>query len=163
MKNCTCCGKEYPDDLEACPIDGHALRRVGGPEFQDEAKAEVAPLDAVSPEEKTFWERMTFRQVAILFIRIQAIGFLFNAAIDLTYLPRYLDFWSYRSSYSEMSGRAKLDLLLLVLRILMNVAVAFALIQHSDKILRWFLKDLVPAPAANRSDAKTGQPPVHSA
>jgi len=89
MKHCTYCGKEYPDELEKCPIDGNHLQRTGEvPETGGSAEAR----DIMSPEEKSFWERMTLKEVAILLIRFQAVWFLFNAAIDATYLPRYLDF-----------------------------------------------------------------------
>ena len=52
MKHCTYYGKEYPDDLEVCPVDGNPLRGAG----------EVQPLSdgvqqrrAISLAEQRFW------------------------------------------------------------------------------------------------------------
>ena len=42
----------------------------------------------ISTEEQRFWERMTFRQFAILIIRVQAVWLLFDAVVEGTYLSR---------------------------------------------------------------------------
>jgi hypothetical protein len=44
MKKCTYCGKEYPDDTNTCPIDGHTL--VGGNAPSERITAEFVPSPA---------------------------------------------------------------------------------------------------------------------
>ena len=87
---------------------------------------------------------MTFRQFAILMIRLQALYLLFYAAVDATYLSRYFTFFSTVSAYSALSPAAKLDLLMLLLRIIAHVAAAIFLIQHGERVLSWLVKDCVP-------------------
>ena len=87
---------------------------------------------------------MTFRQFAILIVRLQAVWLLFYAVVDVTYLPRYLNLSSSVSSYAALSRAGRLDLLLLILRFLLHVAVAVALIQHAEKVLSWLVKDDIP-------------------
>src|SRR6266542_2183773 len=88
MKRCTYCGKEYADEAEVCSTDGMPLERVGA-QTPEHPSPDVQSRDAISPEEQRFWERMTFRQFAILMVRLQALWFLFYAVLDATYLPRY--------------------------------------------------------------------------
>src|SRR6478735_5146488 len=88
MKHCTYCGKEYTDDISNCPIDGKPLQPDGLP-TSDPHPPPVPSRNTISNEERRFWEQMTFKQFAVLMIQLQAIWLLFNAVIDVTYLPRY--------------------------------------------------------------------------
>lgn len=144
MKHCTYCGSPYPDELDVCPADHTPLKRVGEDQAAPTVSNGVQSAETISPEEQRFWERMTFRQFAILIVRLQAVWLLFYAVVDVTYLPRYLNLSSSVSSYAALSRAGRLDLLLLILRFLLHVAVAVALIQHAEKVLSWLVKDDIP-------------------
>ncbi len=113
-----------------------------------------------SPQEIRFWERMTFRQFAVLMIRLQALWLLFNAAIDLTYLPRYLSRWLEGSSYSVVSIELKRELALAIFRIVLHVVAALLVIQHAERLLSWLVKDWVakhpPDPSPEPTAAAAG-------
>jgi hypothetical protein len=84
MKKCTYCGLENPDEAvmcSTCHTEFVAPSQPSPPLPSDE--------HVISPEEQRFWERMTFRQFAILIVRLQAVWLLFYAVIDATYLPGY--------------------------------------------------------------------------
>ena|SRR5882672_7365084 len=141
MKKCTYCGVENPDDAQKCGTCHTALVVPSEPTHPEPSGEFV-----ISPEEQGFWARMTFRQFAILMIKLQAVWMLFYALVDATYLSRYFSFSSTVSSYSALSPGARLDLLMLVLRIIMHVAAAVALIQHAERVLSWLVKDSIPKP-----------------
>src|SRR5437870_5231560 len=112
MKHCPYCGKEYADDAAVCPIDGNPLERVGA-QPTEPPPLDVSSHNAISPAERHFWERMTFRQFAILMVRLQAVWLLFYAVVDVTYLPRY--FVRIRtSSYFPLYTQISLDAFLAV-------------------------------------------------
>jgi hypothetical protein len=137
MKTCPYCGAKYSDELEKCPVDQTALETIGGLKPTVEA---VVPQFAFSPREQQFWERMTFRQFAILIVRLQALWLFFNAVLDVTYVPNYITFHSsaYRSSLLIASG-----LYTLLLRILLNIVAGVLVIQKTEKLLSWMVKDCV--------------------
>lgn len=143
MKHCTYCGKEYPDEIENCPTDGTLLRRVGE-QITNSPVHNIPKCDTLSPEEKRFWERMTFRQFAILMVRLQAMWLLFHAAIDATYLPTYFAKPRGLLSSSPLYTQISLGAFLMILRILLNVAAAIALIQYAERVIGWLVKDLIP-------------------
>ena len=98
----------------------------------------------MSDEERRFWERMTFRQFAILMVRLQAVWFLFYAVLDVTYLPRYFPRPRGSSSYySSLYAQMSLDQFLAIFRIILNAAAAVALIQYAERVLSWLVKDSV--------------------
>ena len=136
MKNCPYCGAKYPDEVENCPIDHHALH------FVEETPVSAQPLEfqeVISPREQQFWNRMTFRQFAILMVRLQALWLFVNAAIDVIYVPRYINF----SDRIYSVAIAKPELFTLLLRMLLNIAVGILIIQKAEKLLSWIVKDLV--------------------
>ena len=140
MKYCTYCGKEYGDDVEVCPIDNNPVQSMnavaGSP-----PPLEVRTSIAITHDEKRFWERMTFRQFAVLMIRLQALWLFFYAAVDATYLPRYL----VRSRLLSNSGARQLDFdsFLALIRIILHIAAGVFLILYAEKVLSWMVKDLV--------------------
>lgn len=161
MKECPNCGLENDDAASLCATCHTALP----------APSECAPIDAgakhtVSPQELRFWERMTFRQFAVLLIRLQAVWLLFYVAVDLTYLPRYLSRWLEGSSYSAVSIELRRELALAVFRIVLHVGAALALIQYAERLLSWLVKDWVakqppnpspePTPAAGGAQERSG-------
>ena len=142
MRKCTYCGLENPDDAQQCQTCHTALAVPSQP-----THPEPNGKCVISPEEHRFWERMTFRQFAILMIRLQALWLLFNAVIDLTYLPRYFPRPSGTSSYySPLYAQMNFDQFLAVFRIILHVAAAVALIQCAEKVLSWLVKDSIPKP-----------------
>jgi hypothetical protein len=145
MKQCSYCGKEYPDDVDVCPVDRTALRSADEPTVSGRSTVSVPIRDEISPEEKRFWERMTFRQFAILMIRLQALWIFFSSGMDLAYLPRYFVASTHVSSSGSLSIFGKTDLLILLFRILIRIAVAVLIIQKAEKILSWLVKDYVPS------------------
>jgi len=160
MKHCNYCGKDFTDEFEMCPIDGRRLVPIADAEVPGEFVPEPIPPYQISPAEKRFWERMTFRQFAILIIRLQSIWMLFNAAVEATYVLGYLDLSSPISTFSLLSSTSKFNLFLLILRIIMHVAAAVFLIQKAEVILSWLVKDSVqeqpPVSDEKMPDAKAG-------
>jgi hypothetical protein len=98
----------------------------------------------MAPEERRFWEQMTFRQFTILFLRLQAVWLLFYAAIDVTYLPPYFARLNGASSYSASSSGARLGFFLALLRVILHVVAALAVIQYSERVVSWFARDWIP-------------------
>lgn len=87
---------------------------------------------------------MTFRQFAVLIIRLQALWLFFNAVLDGTYLPYYIREWTIGGSFTRASPAMQLNSWMLLLRIALNVIGGIALILHTEKLLSWMIKDLVP-------------------
>ena len=144
MKKCTYCGLENSDEAVQC-VTCHTSLTTPSQATKPQPSSEYV----ISPAEQHFWERMTFRQFAILMIRLQALWLLFYAVVDITYLSRYVSFSSTVSSYSALSPEARFDLLMLILRIIMHVAAAVALIQHAERVLSWLVKDSIPKSPPN--------------
>ncbi len=105
--------------------------------------------------EQRYWERMTFRQFAVVIVRLEALLLFFYAALDVTYLPRFAIGMYRASSYYALTPEYRLEMVLAVLRILMNVAAGFALIMYTERILSWLVKDSVSKspPAATPADS----------
>jgi hypothetical protein len=102
--------------------------------------------EEISTAERTLWQQMSFREFFILMLRLQALWLLFNAAMDLTFLIPYL-----AHMFTAASG-LKPDLFWPVMRVILRVAAAFALIQQAGRIATWFVKDwLSGRPAEARS------------
>lgn len=73
---------------------------------------------------------------------------LFNGAIETTYLPRYITRVGSYARWTSMAADAKVDLALMIMRILIHVAAAFALIIYAERLLSWLVKDSVRETAA---------------
>jgi hypothetical protein len=132
MKTCGYCGTENPDEATRCAT---CLTELVAP-----ASAAVPPPETkpVTPlEEQRFWERMTFRQFAALFLRLQALWLLWYAVLDLTYLPQYFG-RSYVGGIYLLPGAFRF-----IVRLLAHVAAAVAVIQYADRILSWLVRDWI--------------------
>lgn len=139
MKYRPYCGKEYSDDVELCAADRYPLK-----------PAEDRPLPQsgeISPQEQRFWDRLTFRQFAIIIVRLQALWLLFNALLELTLLPGY---FNYTTSLLISAVSVRRGFFELLLRILLNVAAAIVLIQKAEKVLSWLVKDYVSEQPSKR-------------
>jgi hypothetical protein len=145
MKKCSYCGFENQDEAVMCATC-HTEFVVQTQPSPPEPRSEYV----ISPEERGFWERMTFRQFAILIVRLQALWLLFYAVLDTTYLPRYFIGLHRASSFAAASPEFRLDLFLLILRIIMHVAAAVAIIQYAERVLSWLVKDSIPKPSPNK-------------
>src|SRR5690348_14043108 len=123
MKRCTYCGKECPDNLEVCPIDGNLLRVVGEAQISRPLSDGIQKSHAISPAEQRFWERVTFREFAILIVRLQALWVLFPVVVELTYLPGYLSTIFPARRFDVLPPDMKHTFYLALLRIALRVAV----------------------------------------
>jgi len=125
MKKCANCGFESPDEALNCPSCSTDAFVSSSPE---------ALGHIISPEEQRFWERMTFRQFAVFFIRLQTLWLIFYAIVDATYLLEYL------TPYPHFTRHA----LLIVLRVGLHLTLAAICIRYADRIVSWFVKDVIP-------------------
>ena len=143
MKQCTYCGKQYPDEVEVCAADAQPLKRVGEERAPQTESVYTHPVQVISPEEQRFWSRMNLRQLALLVLRLQAVLLIVEAAIHATYLPLYFNRAFQYARYSSGSESMKFELFMAILRVLINAGAALALIQYSDRVLSWFVKDWI--------------------
>jgi hypothetical protein len=144
MKKCSYCGLENPDDAVVCATCRTEFVFVIEKQAPAAPSAELPGEYVISSEEQTFWQRMTFRQFAVLFVRLQAIWLFFDAAVEATYLPTYILEFNLASTYTHASPTLRLNSSLLVLRIGLHVIAGFALIFNAEKLLSWMVKDSVP-------------------
>ena len=138
MKKCTYCGLENPDESVECLTCHTSLTRPQA------TKAEPKGNAGISPEEQLFWEKMTFKDFAILMVRLQAVWLLINAVMYATYLPSYFTRARGTLSYEPLYSQISPGLFFAILRIILNVALALALIQYAERLLRWLVKDSIP-------------------
>src|ERR1043165_9512190 len=83
MKTCDYCGRENSDDAAYCFGCGTGFIVSPKPLPSSERQ------HLISLEERRFWEQITFRQFAILLVRLQAVWILFSGLVYATYLPSY--------------------------------------------------------------------------
>ena len=127
MKKCVNCGFESADEAISCPSCNTDTFTSASPE---------ALGHIISPEEQCFWDRMTFRQFAVFTIRLQALWFIFSAVNYATYLTDYLTPYPHFTRYAWM----------MVFRIVLHLAMAIFSIRYADRIVSWFVKDIIPKP-----------------
>jgi hypothetical protein len=143
MKKCSYCGLENPDGAERCTTCQTELAGAGQPQKR--------PVTAT--EEQRFWDRMNFRQFALLYLRIQAVWLLWGGLIDLTYVPNYV-----ARSYSGELHLAPAGFHW-ILRALLHVAAGVALIRYADNFLSWLVRDWIRhQPPSNRPESTVAAP-----
>ena len=158
MKYCPNCQREYPDDAAFCSADGSVLEAGGQPESEEIPAQESNTHNEIPLEEKRLWANMGFRQLLILFIRLQAIWLFFNAAIDTTYLLRYfIHFISLHEPARYLVTTYREEIFWMFVRTMMNVAAGVWLIQKSERFLSWLVKDWV-TPKPSISNQASGEP-----
>jgi hypothetical protein len=135
MKKCANCGFESPDEALSCPSCSTDAFVTTSPE---------ALGHIISPEEQRFWERMTFRQFAVFLIRLQALWLLFYAVVEATYLLPYLTPYQRFTTYA----------LLILLRGALHLALAIICLRYADRIVSWFVKDIIPKSPTKSDDDK---------
>jgi hypothetical protein len=135
MKRCANCGFESPDEAISCPS-------CSTDAFVTSSTEALGHI--ISPAEQSFWERMTFRQFAVFLIRLQALWLLFYAVIDASYLTDYL------IPYARFTPHA----CMIVIRVVLHVALAIICLRYADRIISWFVKDIIPKPPKTLEDEK---------
>jgi len=135
MKKCANCGFESPDEAMSCPSCSTDAFVSTSPE---------ALGHIISPAEERFWERMTFRQFAIFFIRLQSFWLFFYAVIDASYLTDYLMPYVHFTPHAYM----------IVLRVALHLAVGVFCLWYADRIVSWFVKDIIPKSPTTLHDEK---------
>ncbi len=80
---------------------------------------------------------MTFRHFAIFFIRVQSVWLFFYGIIDATYLVEY---WAPNYPHFIFALRAKM----IVVRVAMYFAAGIYCLRYADRIVSWFVKDIIP-------------------
>jgi hypothetical protein len=146
MKKCPYCGLENPADAILC-----STCRT---ELDPRPTAPAAPRELrvyeMSPDEQRFWEKMTFRQFAVLLIRLPALWLFFNALLDLTYLAQFAG--PFLLTQGMPFPWFRLEVWMLFLRVALNAAAGYALIKWTDGILRWLMKDLITPSTPQKND-----------
>jgi hypothetical protein len=135
MKKCVNCGFESPDEAISCPSCSIDTFISTSPE---------ACGHIISPEEQRFWERMTFRQFAVFLIRLQALWLLSEAVVNASYLTDYLIPNVHFTPHACM----------IVVRVAFYVALAIICLRHAERVISWFVKDIVPKPLKTLDDDK---------
>ena len=141
MKKCANCGLDCSDETINCPACSTDTFVSATPQ---------AFGHTISPAEARFWEQMTFRQFAIFIIRLQAIWFLFYAVDVATYLPSYFA----RLHETFASPDVRRAFVLALFRVLWHVAGAVVCIRYADRIVSWFVRDIIPKPPTISDDDK---------
>jgi hypothetical protein len=141
MKNCLACGHENPDDAPRCSACDTVTFVSTSPD--------ALGGHIITPAEQRFWQRLTFRQFAVVLIRMQALWLLFYALYTATYLAPYLHNLHDFSLHTFHLSSINLGALLLILRIAMHLALAAICLKCADRITSWLIKDLVPVQPEN--------------
>ena len=131
MKKCANCGFESPDEALSCPSCSTDTFISTSPE---------ALGHIISPEEQQFWERMTFREFAILIVRLQALWVLFPVVVELTYLPGYLSTFFPSRRFDVLPPDMKQTFYLGLFRIALRIAVGMGAFLYAERLLSWLAK-----------------------
>lgn len=139
MKKCIYCGLENADDAVVCTTcHTEFVATPGGlpPSLRNEY--------LISPEEWRFWNRMTFRQFAVVIVRLAALWCFFEAALEATTLAQYMVIlpflMSSTRSYSPYPYAMVSQLFLPVLRIGVCVVAGFVLFFNAARVLSWLVR-----------------------
>jgi hypothetical protein len=131
MKNCLACGCANADSASRCQACDTKTFVSSSPE--------AVGGHIISPDEKTFWERIGFSQFAVIFIRVEALWFVFNALNLVTYLPSYL-----RVSGGVVSPADGFEqrAYFFLFRIACNIAAALVCFRYASNIAHWLINKL---------------------
>lgn len=138
MKKCIYCGLDNADDAVLCTTC-HT-------EFVPSAASSPTALRneyLISPEEWRFWNRMTFRQFAVVIVRLAALWCLFEAVIEATSLLRYILTLPYVMTATRYGSPFQYDFYVLAIRVGIRVIAGFALIFNAERLLSWLVKNAV--------------------
>ena len=88
---------------------------------------------------------MTFREFAILIVRLQALWVIFPLVVELTYLPGYFSTFFPSRRFDVLPPDMKQTFYLALLRIALRAAVGMGAFLYADRLLSWLAKGLVNA------------------
>jgi hypothetical protein len=145
MKKCTYCGLENPDEAAMCSTCHTEFGTESPPTLDPPFSREYV----MSPEEQRFWEMVTFRKILIVIMRILGLWLLFSAALQATLLVPTLITLAQIESVSPMASRYNSEFVLAIVRLFCYVAAGLALLNYTEKLLGWLVKDLVSKPATD--------------
>jgi hypothetical protein len=112
----------------------------------------------MSPGEERFWEKMNFRQFAVLTVRLQAIWMVFDGVLSATNLQTYFSrMHDMFSEYGDHSGMKHL-FFWAIFRVFWHLAGAIICIRYADRIISWLVKDMIPKPPATPGAAESPAP-----
>ena len=157
MKRCDQCRKEYSDEVDVCPVDGSTLRTIQ-PNAPPGSRPTFDRLAELPATERAFWSRLTLRQYAIIFVRLTAVSFIFNGVLEACALSNYIDISSSYPTLATLTANGKLSLLMLAFRILALLGVGVFMIQNTESVLHWLVKDAIAAQATDDADTSTTEP-----
>jgi hypothetical protein len=157
MKKCIYCGLENADDAVMCTT------------CHTEFITSPTPLPAtlrneylISPEEWRFWNRMTFRQFAVVMVRLAALWCFFEAALEATTLMRYSLIFPYllsRPAGYPYSMSLVSDFSAPILRAGLCVVAGFILMFYPEKLLSWLVRGAVQRQPPEISPSKAPSTP----
>jgi hypothetical protein len=153
MKKCANCGFECDDEMLSCPscstdtFIGSSPEAIGG--------------HIISPMEQKFWEHMTFRQFAVLFIRFQSLFFLTYAIDDATNIPASITLLRNADTVAGHTYEQH-HMFLLCFRAIWHFAAFVALIRYADRVASWLIRDTIPKQPPNTALEPTATAPSDS-
>lgn len=143
MKKCVYCGLENADDAVMCTTchTQFVPSPAGLP-------AAVRNDYVISPEEWRFWNRMTFRQFAVVILRLAALWCFFEAALEGTLFVRYMMLLPYYISTPLMSTprysyAMSFELITPALRVGLCTVAGFFLYFRGERVLSWLVSSAV--------------------
>lgn len=80
---------------------------------------------------------MSFRQFAVFFLRLQSLWLFYYAVTDATYLADYL-------SPDPPHFIFTLGSKMIIARVALHIVLAIYCLRYADRIVSWFVKDIVP-------------------
>jgi hypothetical protein len=140
MKKCIYCGLENADNAVFCTTcHTQFVSTPAGslPSLRNE--------HLISPEEWRFWNRMTFRQFAVVIVRLAALWCFFEGALEAAILVRYVMVIPFLMSSPGYPGYpyAMTELFVPVLRVGLCVVTGFILFSGGERILSWLVRGAV--------------------
>ena len=94
-----------------------------------------------SAETKPSIETAKLKHFVVALIRIQGLWLFFNAAINSTFLPTYIKNANRASHETSAYADAKLQLMMELVRVLLNIVFGILIIQYAAPFLNYLLKD----------------------
>jgi hypothetical protein len=155
MKKCTYCGLENPDEAvmcSTCHTEFVALLK--------HSPSEPSGEHVISPAEQQFWERMSFKEFAVLMVKLQALWVLYPALVEMTYLPGYLSTFFPASRFDVLPPELKHTFYLALLRIALRVVVAVAAFCYAEQLLSLLVRGQVAKQPLNNSLQATAAAPA---
>ncbi len=163
MKKCVYCGLENADDAVMCATcHTEFVPTPGGlpPALRNEYM--------ISPEEWRYWHRMTFRQFAVVIVRLAGLWCFFTAALESSSLVQYMavmPFFMPNARGIPSYPYALVQLFVPLLRVGVCVIAGFILFSNGERILSWLVRSAVQrqppevSPSAQRSGQTGGANP----